>query len=331
MKVLEDLENFLTSNLENIQSAEKQNDEVVQLKELVKELQDVNKKLNDDKYKLSKDLEENTSLINSLQKEVEATSKLLNKSEIEKAYSLKLNEDSKQTIAQYEHTCKMLHLDVMELHSQNEILECEVAELHKEIVDGEKTKSELKGMKSREQILTLENQKLNEILKLSKSNCDAPNKYVHNDDPTGDDPDGYDLDVDDLDEEYLDGDAPDADDPDADVPDTDATDGNYPHGDELDENDPIFDDPIVKLCRPKLMRLEFGWIKFTKRSAFRPGFLHPKVDGIKTAQRVSSVGYVDDRKEEYLEFKKKVPAYKKLRPAKSALKNFNKKFKFKCN
>lgn len=83
------------------------------------------------------------------------------------------------------------------------------------------------------------------------------------------------------------------------------------------------------MCREKLLRLKFGWIKFTDNEKFRPGFVHPAdPDGKTRAQEVTSNGYVSDEKLLFSSFKEDIPKHLKYQAQVKKLKLLNKKFNF---
>lgn len=83
--------------------------------------------------------------------------------------------------------------------------------------------------------------------------------------------------------------------------------------------------------RDKLVNLRFGWIKFhtNKNTRARPSFVHPPdKDGVSRAQNVTTSGYTSKRKNEFFEYKENIPDSEKDQQEVSALKKFNKRYKF---
>lgn len=92
------------------------------------------------------------------------------------------------------------------------------------------------------------------------------------------------------------------------------------------------DDPVVQACRHKLLKLQFGWIKFTKNEKFKPGFVYPPdVNGIERAHEVDSQGYPSNDFREFFQFEKDIPPIKKKPAQLKKVNLMNKKFKFECS
>lgn len=90
------------------------------------------------------------------------------------------------------------------------------------------------------------------------------------------------------------------------------------------------DDPVVKLCRPKLLKCRFGWIKFYEKSNKKyPGFVHLiDIDGKVRAQQVTANGYVSDIKYEFFGYWNDIPNDQKDKAEVTALNKLNGRFKF---
>lgn len=89
------------------------------------------------------------------------------------------------------------------------------------------------------------------------------------------------------------------------------------------------DDPIVKECRDMLLKLEFGWVKFTssKMCKYDAAFVYPiESDGFTRALKISQEGYVCNSKNVIFGFEKVVPKEMKKTNSLLALKRFNIKF-----
>lgn len=87
----------------------------------------------------------------------------------------------------------------------------------------------------------------------------------------------------------------------------------------------------MNACRPILLTLSFGWIKFnsTKTCTPCPGFVYPPdLDGIVRAQKITSNGYVTNTKNEFFGFQKDIPDKEKEKSQVAKLRLFNKKFGF---
>lgn len=91
--------------------------------------QKANESLSNENSILRQEIEKNASLIGALQKKVEESANLSTKFENDLGVNLKLIEENKQIIAQYESTMKTLELQVKEASARNIDLEGKVTEL----------------------------------------------------------------------------------------------------------------------------------------------------------------------------------------------------------
>ncbi|XP_037039792.1 uncharacterized protein LOC119076893 isoform X2 [Bradysia coprophila] len=101
-----------------------------------------------------------------------------------------------------------------------------------------------------------------------------------------------------------------------------------------DEEEFETDDAFVKECRPKLLKLKFGWMKFSnkKNAKFYAGFVYPPDEnGNNRALKIISSGYPDLKPSEYFNFNENLSEFEKRPAEKTALKKFNLKFKFNLN